>query len=299
MSDSCHDLARSIGSIAADYRSPEGIAPITSRVDRWISQFDPSERATILREMNCLLQRYYWSRKRVQDSIRSFLAREDPFGPDPRASLQGMNFIRIQVEGESQLALLALFTYVVYKDYGLILGLCGGSDIFVYVDDCVYTGNRLRYDVVPWIQRYAPRGSTLIIYHIAAHLEGWQYAKGYVLDAAHQKNVTVKWFHAVEIDNRAVVDGRVEFLWPRRVSGDRNVDAYEERVTRRCSENGWALKLWRDESVVQEDFFSSTEARDIVEGAFLRVGARLVMAAGTPAPSMRPLGFKKLESLSM
>ena len=68
---------------------------------------------------------------------------------------------------------------ILQEDYGLHLHECGAEspNTFVYVDDCIYTGNRLRYDLTAgggttspaWISRDAPFGCNLKILMVASH----------------------------------------------------------------------------------------------------------------------------------
>jgi hypothetical protein len=77
--------------------------------------------------------------------------------------------------------------------------MCGvaHTDTYIYIDDGIYTGSRLRYDLtdgaeaVSWIPKKAPSRCTLIVYHIAVHLEGMNYVERYLLPAAAEKEIAV------------------------------------------------------------------------------------------------------------
>jgi hypothetical protein len=64
-----------------------------------------------------------------------------------------------------------------------------------------------------------------------------------------------------------------------------------------CESSKWPEICFRRHPIVEESLFTSPEAREVVERAFLKAGAMLVCAAKNPAESMRPLGFEKLISL--
>jgi len=269
----------------------------------------------ILSEIDRLLKRFYYSKERVKSSIRDFIANRSFFGADPRTSLTRTNFLHIQQQGESQTELLKVVDEVLHEDYNLSLNRCSGSDVYVYIDDCIYSGNRLRYDIVPWIEQNAPFGSKLVIYHIGHHKQGFNYASREIKKEADKKDIEVKYLCTIEIDNWRNKNSLVEFMWPRQLPslGDPNVNKYYELVEKRHNELKEKYReknlppLFRDQfrdqetPPQQEKVFSSPHARDIVEKAFFKVGAHLVMATEKintegATPSMRPLGFEKLES---
>ena len=67
-----------------------------------------------------------------------------------------------------------------------------------YIDDGLYTGNRLRYDLAEgvdtpaWIQNEALPNCTLMIYTIVGHLAGINYSLPYIYLAASRKGIIVK-----------------------------------------------------------------------------------------------------------
>jgi len=221
---------KSIAQRIQDYRKGEINQITPAHVEKWIKQFDINDQNTILFEIDRLLKHFYFSKEQVKGFIRDFLANRSLFGADPRISLAGTNFLHIQQQGESQTELLKVVDDILHEDHHLSLNRCSGSDVYVYIDDCVYSGNRLRYDVVPWIEQNAPLGSKLLIYHIGRHKYGFNYAYNYIKKAADKKDIEIEHRCRVEMDNWRNKNSRVEFMWPRQLPspGDPNVNEYYE-----------------------------------------------------------------------
>lgn len=291
-------LIRSIAGKIIDYRQGEIGEMTPAHVNRWVSQFHTSEQLIILREINHILDQFYFSKEVVKNYIRSFFNAENVFGNNPREKIARLNFLRIQKNGCSQEDILKITDQILQEEFGLTLEECGGSNEFLYIDDCVYTGNRYRYDLVPWIanNNLKPK-SKLFTLHIAQHTSGYEYALKHIRRAARLKDIEVSPWYFKQINNARNNGACPEVMWPYVYTEDVNVNNYYQRVVDRCNANGWRNNAFRDSSFDDENLFTNAEARNVVERAFLKEGARLILAAENPAESMRPLGFEKLESL--
>lgn len=312
-------LLESIASTVADYRQGE-IAPITpAHVARWVNQFDAAVQLTILTEMDTLLKQfYYFSRARIKAFFQMFLqALNETLGEDqsPRKALQDVKFLNIQRTGESQRDLLKIVAEILREEYAIDIARCGlASPTFhVYLDDAIYTGNRLRYDLtegegaVAWIPRQAPERCALIICMLAIHTAGLEYVDKYIKNAASAKRITVGYFKAREIDNRRYWDSNVECLWPDTLLSDPEIDRFVAYTRGQCKKWGWPAYDFYPRDVFrpagtppQETFFSSSANRNLVESAFFTAGFQLIKNTSfyKGGSSLdRPLGYEKIPSL--
>jgi hypothetical protein len=298
---------QSLAESVADFRLNE-ITPITStHVERWLHQFNPEDQPTILSEMASIMQHFYYSKTRIKECLRNFLS-HDVFGScDPRVLLPHISFLRIQRKGSSQRAMLALVDEILYEEYNCSLNLCATSNVYlyVYVDDALYTGNRLRYDLTfgtnapSWIINDAPYNCILMIYTVAAHSFGKSYAETHINEAARQKGIKVYWKYSLLIDDTRSVQSKAEMLWPEALYYNQTVNNYILQLRSLSAQrNGFDYDFFRFARVpYQETLFSSAKARRIVETAFLTKGVQIIAACQTTASSLRPLGFMKLSSL--
>lgn len=299
-----NDLLQSIAATIADYRQGEVIRITPSHVNRWVRQFDDGDQGIILEEMDRLLQRFYYSRTRSKRSLRSYIRQGMIGDNEPRSALSRTRFLRVQQQGNSQKDLLEIVDEILQEDHGMRIADCGADspDTFVYIDDGIYTGSRIRYDLTPgenapsWITNEAPEGSKLKIHVLASHKAGEKYAMGIIRPCARRRHIVVDGMCDVRIANERQLGG-AECLWPSTVTGNPDVDSYVSDVRRFLANKGASDRLlFRPPSVPkQETLFTSSVARETVERAFLVKGAELVQS--TDKASMRPLGWEKLGSL--
>lgn len=292
-------LLQSLAKTIADYRQNE-VAPITTvHVERWLNQFEIQDQPVILAEMDSIMKRFYFSRVRVKECVRGFLKKLIRDTDDAIKQLPLISFLNIQKTGSSQGAMLDIVDEVLREEYNFTLHMTNTkkSQIYIYMDDCVYTGNRLRYDLTDgaetagWFSNRAPFGATLLIFTVARHTEGIDYAIKYVRDAAQKKQIKVQNMTALIINNVRDFDNSIEVLWPENLHSDPYITSY-------VSDLQTPFNLYRfNADSLQEKLFSSLAARRIVEKAFLKKGIQIVKASQNPAPSIRPLGFMKLNSL--
>jgi hypothetical protein len=293
------ELLQSIAEIIKDYRSGEIKQIDTAHVDRWVKQFPADSQLIILEETNHILKTHYFSRAKIKELIRVFFKDESICGKNVKDYIAGINFLSIQKHGGSQKDLLDIIDEVLVEDYSLTIGKCGNSDIYFYIDDCVFTGNKFRYDIEDWLkEKKIKSGSKLITFHIAYHKVGIDYAINHINNMVASKNIELICWRHYEIDNRKEMYANIATLWPFILLENDIIRIYSSEVEKRCDENGWNYNAFRGyNKLPKEILFSSGKNRNIVEDAFLNAGVKLILAASNPSRSVRPLGFEKLESL--
>lgn len=303
----CDSLLRSLAETIADYRQNEIPSITPAHIERWLSQFESKDQPIILAEMDRLMKRFYFSNQRVKAYLRKFIGDHIVGTQKPLSVLPYTHFLCIQTRGNSQRALLEIVDEIIQEDYGLSLASCGidGAQTYVYIDDCIYTGSKARYDLsegeytAAWILREAPPQCNLIIYHVGIHVEGFNYARRYVMEVARKKKLKVTWKFSFLIDNTRSLNSRVEFLWPVQPGTSLAVTSYVSRLSGLFTQRGWSTNdIYRPADIPkQETVFSSPAARNMVDQAFLKKGLQIITASRSPAESMRPLGFAKINVL--
>lgn len=303
------DLIHSIADTIKDYRERE-IDPINANhVARWIGQFNYLDQLAILTEMDSILKRFYLSRGEVKQRLYALLLSHMPTNEQPAQALARARFLSIQKKGESQRELLGIMDEVLQEKYAIKLAQCGevAPTSYIYIDDAIYTGNRLRYDLtagndaVAWIPRLAPVGCKLFIFALAFHAAGFSYAyEQHIKPAAQAKQIDLSWACTEFIENIRNYENKFECLWPNRSTtsteegGDPDAVWYSRYLIHKCQNEGWPpFSLTRLEGVpVEETLFSSPAARNQVELAFFKAGAQIIKTAQVKDKSFRPLGFE-------
>jgi hypothetical protein len=112
-------LIESLANTISDYRQNE-ITPITSiHVEKWLNQFEFSDQSTILAEMDSIMKRFYFSRYRVKDRVRSFIKDMIMRTNDPMKLLPHVCFLNVQKTGSSQGAMLDIADEVLRESMAL------------------------------------------------------------------------------------------------------------------------------------------------------------------------------------
>ena len=121
--------------------------------------------------MDHVLKRTYFSRQRVTDFLDSLIQTQKLVGPDPCSFWRGVQFLDVQSGGDD--ASGKCWRCLARCCKGTVPSVFSGaeSDIYIYLDDAIFTGNRVRRDVVT-VGSKAPSKAKLHIVCIALHRVG-------------------------------------------------------------------------------------------------------------------------------
>jgi hypothetical protein len=287
------DLLASIAATTADYREADGEAPTPERVERWINQFDAAVQLPILREMDHVLKQTYFSRDGTRKFLAGLFQTEKLVGEDPCSFWNGVKFLDIQGGGASQKEMLALFSKVLEKQCGFDAAACGAAPhAFVYLDDAIFTGNRVRRDLETWIAQQAPAEAKVHVITIALHSGGQYYANGKIKEAARAagKSIDLTWWRAIELEDRRAHTTTSDVLRPVAIPDDEGVQAYVAAMR-------YPPNLRTAGNVGGNGIFSSDAGRQLLETEFLKAGVRIRQMCPHLNQYQRPLGNMILDTL--
>ena len=287
------ELLKSLSETITDDRAGEISAPTPDHVERWVDQFDAPVQLPILKEMDHVLKQTYLPKKSVEEFLSSVAVNEKLTGGDPRSHWRSGELLDIQGAGDSQSDMLEMFGDALESKCGLSLDECSGSSgTFVYLDDGVYTGNRVLGDLKSWIESDAPDEATVNVVVIALHLGGQYYAKAKLNEAskASGKTITINWWRCVELEDRKAYTYSADVLRPTEIPDNQPVRDYAESLK-------YAPQLRKPGSLGEKAFFSSKEGRHILEQEFLKAGVRIRSMCPYLNDNQRPLGNSVLETL--
>ena len=279
-------LLESIAQTTADYRKGEVDAPTPAHVERWIEQFDPPVQLPMLREIDHVLKSTYFSLARVTTFLRGLIGAEKLVGKDPCAFWRSVNFLDIQGGGNSQTEMLGLFNELLQEKCGFAIAQCGkpGGD-YVYIDDVMFSGNRVGNDLAPWILEKAPATATVQIIVSAIHSSGEYFVGKYLKNAitGSGKSIQLNYWRAKTIENRKYYRNSSEVLWPAEVPAD--------AVTQQYLALPHKFPLELRAAIGKFGPFSSEEGRRLLEREFLMAGVRIRGLSQQPKDVLRPLGY--------
>lgn len=287
-----HALAASIASTIADYREGEIDRPTPEHVETWVSQFEGDVQIPLLREMKYVLERTYFTRADVEAFLKTILTSEKLVGDDPASFWRDTEFLDIQGGGHSQSEMLEIFDELLQTQLDVSTAECGnGGGSFAYLDDGIFTGNRVRSDLSRWAAEDAPPEAVVNVICIAMH-SGSYYARDRLDEAIALtgKSIKVTWWRAVELENRKRYASSSDVLWPTHLPDDEATRSYAEGLE-------YEVALRAGASRGDAEFFSGAEGRDLLEQELLKAGVRIRGMAPNLKDFHRPLGLIGLQTL--
>jgi hypothetical protein len=280
------ELLTSIVETTRDYRVGEIPSPTQSHVDRWIRQFSDDVQNSMLAELDHVLKQTYFSKAAVVEFLEGLIPSDKIAGADPEAFWRGATVLNIQQNGQSQDEILKLLDGALVSQLGLSLAECSGTAaVYVYVDDVLFSGNRIRTDLTDWIMNDAPEEADVYVVVIAGYKLGEYQAKASLLQAAEVagKRLSFQFLATRWYESRLKYRYKADLLWPVELPDDSAVTDYvalDHKFPFEPRPAGGPLGL-----------FTSEEARQLLERELLIAGARILEGYSHPSPSMRPLGF--------
>lgn len=282
------DLLGSIAQTISTYRQHERkppISPTPDHVERWINQFTQQNQLGLLREFDHALRGTFITKETMTGFLTSQLRNKALVGTDAAAYWKSANFLKIQIDGQSQKEMLELFDECLKASFGFSTATCGspGGD-YIYLDDVIFSGGRVGSDLQAWIANKAPNNARVIVLVMVTHTLGEFQLGGNVAKAitASGKKIKVEYMRALELENRLKYRDESEVLWPCSLPNDKRVHDYVSAETK------YPFKP-RTPTKDAHGPFSSQEGRKLVEHELLIAGVH-IRSKGNVSPVNRPLG---------
>ena len=283
------ELCEAIAQIITDYREGEINRPTANHVATWANQFPEIDQDSILQEMLHVLNNSYFNHQSVTNFLNGLILNQQLVNGNPTEFWNSVNFLNIQQGGNSQREMLQQFGTNLQNNFGYALNSCGSHNgPFVYIDDAIFSGNRVLHDLTPWIQSNAPNVCVIHIIVIAFHRGGQYYASQRINNIAQEagKNISVHWWRCNEIEDRRYYLPQSDVLRPTVFPEDNGVQQYITYLT----DQGYPPKARTTTNPpYQSPFFSSEQGRQILEQSFLLSGTRIKQMCPFLPEAIRPL----------
>lgn len=279
-----------IAGIIVDYRQGQIARPNGAHVARWTEQFPTHVREPLLSELAHVLGKSYVSENAVKGFIEAVISSENIAGADPAAFWRDVQFLRLQQAGNSQRDMLAIFDKVLSKICGLSISDCGKKPTdFVYLDDGVFSGGRVKSDLIRWIKDEAPKEAKVAVIAMVVHTLGEFFASKDIREAAQAagKKIEVSWWRSLTAEDRKTYMTNSDVLRPKTIPVE--AQAYMTSL-------GTDPVLRTGDQVGGLGLFSSSQGRDIIEQEFLKGGVRVRECCPHFNAFMRPLGSSLMKT---
>lgn len=261
-------------------------------VSKWINQFDEAHRAPILVEMDAMLGQTYISKAAMESFLLGLVSNTDLVGDNPEKFWPTVNFLDIQGGGNSQRDILAMFGSVLKANLGIKIANCGKQNgLYVYLDDIIFTGNRVRRDLEKWILHKAPAKAIVHVIVGAYHTGGQWYAEKKIEEAVvtSKKSITFMWWRLRELEDRTNRNNTSDVFRPSSLPSSAAMIKYRGEMN--------SEPPLRDEGRMGScQVFKDEQGRNILEQQLLLAGLRIRALCPNLPLTCRPLGYSSANS---
>lgn len=280
----------SITNTIADYRQDELDRLITiDHVDRWINQFDSNAQLPMLKELDHVLKQTYFSRADVERFLTGLITNDKLVGNNSLIFWKNVNFLNIQEKGNSQKEMLSIFDELLKKELQINLTECGSDNgNFIYLDDVTFSGNRIKTDLIKWIEQDCPQKAKIHIITIALYKSSEYVFREPIAKAIKQsgKEIEIKRWRIGELDNQLCRKDYAEVFWARELPDNNEVLQYCETLDRFPFQPRCVVSA-------ENNCFSSEEGRNILEQQLLIAGVHIRSICTDPTPMLKPFGYSQ------
>lgn len=292
------ELIRSIYLLAKDFREDDFGGFNEEHINYWIDQFKESDQIPILKEMKYILENDYVSKVKAAEFIESILT-DSRVNLNFKTDFNSIKFLDIQRKGSSQKELLELVNEIAGDRFGIDIEECGSTPVkYIYVDDCLFSGNTVFYDIDNWVKTEDISNTEIIFFFLGVYSFGEHYLTKRLKPLLNKRNIKFTIWRLKTFENRPWKPDAYQCCWPDAITNNKALDVYIEELKDFCEDKGWEPRLFHPgSSQFDEKLFSSLDNRLIVEKAFLEAGLQIRGFCKFPKRTMRPLGYENLESL--
>lgn len=286
------DLAKSFADKIADYREGEIPQRTPKHVERWIQQFPEAVQKPILKELNHVFENTYITRDNVEQFLTRLAVNEKLCGNSPKDYWKNAGILCIQQGGNSQKEMLSTFGNAVKEKLDLDINECDGkSNTFIYLDDGVFSGNRILNDLRAWIASDAPKECVVNVLVIVLHAGGQWYATKELKKTCKEvgKSISFKWWRLLEIEDRRTYTDSSDVLRPTSLPDDEETNKYLATLS-------YPQTYRQPGSIGGNKFFSSEEGRNLLEQELLKAGVKIRTMPHNFSDYHRPLGYGRLQT---
>ncbi len=262
-----------------------------AHVNRWIEQFEENERQLVLEETLHILQSQYITREKFTEFVSTVIDFDKIHEGNPRQFWESASLLQIQLHGNSQRELNDIFCNVLQAKYQ-VGGIVNNRSLnYFYIDDFIFSGNRLYNDINEWVQQESPENCQLNIVTIGYYTSGQYETQRKLKELFAGRNINIEFYRYGEciLENRLKYRNSSERFWPtENVLGDATIQAYVAEKE---------LNFTYREVLPHQNKVFSFDRRERYEKIMLKYGIRIVGLSRNNHAVVKPLGYDTYRTL--
>lgn len=278
-------LCEAISQIIQGYADDRYGVYDTAHVNRWIEQFDDNERQLVLEETLHIFQNQYITRDKFTELVSTVIDFDKIHSGNPRQFWENASLLQIQLHGNSQNELNRIFSDVLQEKYQVGCIINNRSLNYFYIDDFIFSGNRLYNDICQWVEQENPENCKLNVVTIGYYTSGQYSTECKLKELFAERNIALEFYRYDEciLENRLKYRNSSERFWPTaNVLDDATIQAYVAEKEPNFT--------YREVAPHENKVFSS-DRREQYEKIMLKYGIRIVGFPRTNSAVVKPLGY--------
>lgn len=281
------EYCRKIAEIIDGYRGGEFGAYDSSHVERWIAQFDDEEQETVLLETLKILKRNYITADNFTKFINDLIGSDYLYSGEKDNYWRSVSLLDIQKNGNSQNELNDVLVQAITDRYGVSELIGKESDEFIYLDDFIFSGNRLRSDMQDWIVNIAPDECRVCVITIGWFIYGQWSTNNKLKEIAIASGKNIKFaflsYEEFRLENRVYRKDFSDVFWPTDLIT--NLDGYDKWLR-----NESFYPKYRQVNGVKNKIFSNPR-RENYERIMFKYGLKIMGFSSQNSGVVKPLGY--------
>ncbi|AEE48319.1 hypothetical protein [Haliscomenobacter hydrossis] len=300
-------LMQEIYEILKDYREDEGNDSVTitpERINKWILQFEETDRIFLLTELKNIFQQRYCSKNKALSFLKNLINKlsEDLGYTNKTDFLENAHFLDLQAEGKSQKKMLELLAMVLKDDFNFDIVNLGNKSKshYIYIDDVLCTGNTFYQNLKDWLGTEI--NGVKMLKNLKDNKITLKAAYIFIVSKNYEKKLG-QFYHNVDNNFRNMQTTYAmhfldkEILRPIALNQPEMITQYEAKVTQQADQHAQGKYTYQpnfyriaDTSTVEE-FYSSHDNRIRLENILLKKGVEILNKATVKKGNVRPLGY--------
>jgi hypothetical protein len=281
-------LCESVAETIKTYREGEIEQRTAEHVDRWLSQFTPENQLEFLREFDHVIGKTFATKDDFSKYLDMLLVEPKLVGSSASTFWRNVTLLDIQKRGFSQDEMIQLLQQRSMEHFGVEASTHPDGEEYIYLDDFIFTGGRVKQDLADWVGSKAPASGSLHVIVIARHNGSYQleeYIQGLFEASGKKFDVKVWCYKHLKIENRNRYRAQSNILWPTSISDEPEIAAFAGGL-----QDKYPFSPRTPNSIVAWPF-STESGRQIVEKEFLLAGIKIINRCDNVTAKMKPLGF--------
>lgn len=281
-----------LAEILKDYRANELLNPKKENIKLWLNQFSLGNQEIILDEMINICNKLYLTEIEIDDFLKGLVTNEKLTNHNPKHFWSNISLLNIQQNGNSQNMLVTKFQKIIFDEIGISVAVNDNTkNNYIYVDDFLFTGNRLFQDITKNFDINV--NAKIDIIYIAYFKQGQYYNNKRLIN--NFKNIDFKFWRMAGLENNINCQNQSHILWP------------TENIKQDIDVINFLNNYTKDQTIYRNinqpkgpycesfDIFSNEHNRQILEKEFTLAGLKIISKIGIS--HWKPLGFSPFNNL--